>query len=184
MSRDWWKLLYRIVKHRSIVCVFASTSLLSVIRLQAETRLVVNLEEKKVALISDGQLVKVYSVAIGKSSTPSPFGSFTVVSRMKQPTWYRPGKVVPPGKNNPLGTRWIGLSKSGYGIHGTNAPQSIGKAASHGCIRMRNADVEELFEHVSVGDVVELRQGGDPELARWFGTDEKQEPKALIASGQ
>jgi lipoprotein-anchoring transpeptidase ErfK/SrfK len=65
--------------------------------------------------------------------------------------------VVPPGKGNPLGTRWIGISKKGYGIHGTNSPKSIGRAASLGCIRLRNEDVEELFEMVSVGDAVELR---------------------------
>jgi lipoprotein-anchoring transpeptidase ErfK/SrfK len=71
--------------------------------------------------------------------------------------------VVPPGKWNPLGTRWLGLSRKGYGIHGTNAPKSIGKAASHGCIRLRNSDIEELFDLVSVGDAVELV--GEPAAA-------------------
>jgi lipoprotein-anchoring transpeptidase ErfK/SrfK len=66
--------------------------------------------------------------------------------------------VVGPGPGNPVGTRWMGLSAAGYGIHGTNAPGSIGKAASHGCIRMRNRDVEELFELVGVGVTVELHQ--------------------------
>jgi lipoprotein-anchoring transpeptidase ErfK/SrfK len=63
---------------------------------------------------------------------------------------------VGPGKNNPLGTRWMGLGYKGYGIHGTNVPSSIGKAASHGCIRMRQHDVEELFALVDVGTTVEL----------------------------
>ena len=66
--------------------------------------------------------------------------------------------VIPPGKANPLGTRWIGLSRKGYGIHGTNNPRSIGRRASHGCIRMRNRDVEELFEMVAVGDRVEISE--------------------------
>jgi lipoprotein-anchoring transpeptidase ErfK/SrfK len=71
--------------------------------------------------------------------------------------------VVAPGKGNPLGTRWMGLTAKGYGIHGTNAPKSIGKAASHGCIRVRASDLEELFDLVSVGIVVEIH-GERPEI--------------------
>jgi lipoprotein-anchoring transpeptidase ErfK/SrfK len=61
------------------------------------------------------------------------------------------------------------LSKKGYGIHGTNRPASIGRNASHGCIRMRNRDVEELFEMVSVGDAVELYGERTAELDKIFG---------------
>ncbi|MGC4053198.1 MAG: L,D-transpeptidase [Paludibaculum sp.] len=96
------------------------------------------------------------NVAVGKSTTPSPSGTFEIVNRIPNPTWYGPNKVVGPGKTNPVGTRWMGLSAKGYGIHGTNRPDSIGKAASKGCIRMRNEDVEELFELVHVGATVEL----------------------------
>jgi lipoprotein-anchoring transpeptidase ErfK/SrfK len=119
-------------------------------------RLVVNLADRKIALFEDGRVVKVYSIAVGKHSTPSPNGSFHIVSRVVKPTYYKPGKVVPAGPANPLGTRWMGLGFKGYGIHGTNRPTSIGKAASHGCIRMRNQDVEDLFERVEVGDPVDL----------------------------
>ena len=80
-----------------------------------------------------------------------------IINRVQHPTWYGPSGVVPPGKNNPLGSRWMGLSMKGYGIHGTNVPSSIGKAASHGCIRMRQTDLEELFELVTVGTIVELQ---------------------------
>jgi lipoprotein-anchoring transpeptidase ErfK/SrfK len=112
--------------------------------------------------------LKIYNVAVGAASTPSPRGEFRIVNRIPNPAWYQPGKVVAPGKGNPLGTRWMGLSAKGYGIHGTNAPKSIGKAASHGCIRMRASDLEELFEMVSVGAVVEIH-GERPEvLARIF----------------
>ena len=76
---------------------------------------------------------------------------------------------MPPGKCNPLGTRWLGLSRKGYGIHGTNRPNSIGRNASHGCIRMRNREVEELFKMVAVGEKVELYDERSPELARVFG---------------
>jgi lipoprotein-anchoring transpeptidase ErfK/SrfK len=107
-------------------------------------------------------------VAVGAASTPSPVGTFTIVNRVTHPTYYRPGKVVPPGPRNPLGTRWIGLSQKGYGIHGTDAPTSIGYAKSHGCIRLRNADVERLFERVRAGDVVELHAERTPEVDRFF----------------
>ena len=119
-------------------------------------RLIVSIPDRKIVLIEDGQVVKTYPIAVGKKSTPSPSGSFHIASRVVKPTWYQPGKMVGPGPANPLGTRWMGLGFKGYGIHGTNMPNSIGKAASHGCIRMRNHDVEELFELVQVGDPVDL----------------------------
>jgi lipoprotein-anchoring transpeptidase ErfK/SrfK len=81
------------------------------------------------------------------------------------PTYSHDGKVVKPGPSNPVGTRWMGLGYKGYGIHGTNHPESIGHAASHGCIRMRNHDVEELFELVRVGDEVELISGEPAQMA-------------------
>ena len=76
---------------------------------------------------------------------------------------------MPSGKDNPVGTRWLGLDRKGYGIHGTNAPKSIGHAASHGCIRLRNRDVERLFSMLRVGDVVEIRGERDEEVAQIFG---------------
>jgi lipoprotein-anchoring transpeptidase ErfK/SrfK len=134
----------------------------------ATRRLVISIPDRKVALIEDGRVLKVYPVAVGKPSTPSPKGSFQIASHVQHPTWYHPGKVVGPGPANPLGTRWMGLGYRGYGIHGTNMPLSIGKAASHGCIRMRNHDVEELFELVQVGDPVELTDHLSPDLAAAF----------------
>jgi lipoprotein-anchoring transpeptidase ErfK/SrfK len=142
----------------------------------AARRIVVSIPDRKLALIEDGQVVKVYPVAVGTTATPSPAGSFTVIRRLTEPAWYAPGKVVPPGKNNPLGTRWIGLSLKGYGIHGTSRPRSIGRRASHGCIRLRNADVEQLFARVAVGDPVELYAERRPETARIFG------PRSLAAA--
>ena len=135
----------------------------------ATRRLVISIPDRKVALIEDGRIVKVYPVAVGKNSTPSPRGTFHIASRVQHPTWYQPGKVVGPGPANPLGTRWMGLGFKGYGIHGTNMPLSVGKAASHGCIRMRNRDVEELFNLVEVGDPVELTTEVGPGLAKAFG---------------
>jgi hypothetical protein len=76
--------------------------------------------------------------------------------------------MVAAGPANPLGTRWMGLGYKGYGIHGTNMPLSIGKAASHGCIRMRNQDVEDLFERVQIGDPVDLLLDVNADLVKLF----------------
>jgi L,D-transpeptidase ErfK/SrfK len=131
-------------------------------------RIVISIADRKLVLLNGDRTVRIYDVAVGKASTPSPEGEFRIINRIPNPAWYTPGKVVAPGKGNPLGTRWMGLSARGYGIHGTNAPKSIGEAASHGCIRMRAADLEELFDLVSVGVVVEIH-GERPEiLARIF----------------
>jgi L,D-transpeptidase ErfK/SrfK len=119
-------------------------------------RIVVNLTDRKLVLLEGERVLRIYDVAVGKRSTPSPQGKFAIINRVPNPTWYGPSTVVAPGKSNPLGSRWMGLSAKGYGIHGTNVPTSIGKAASHGCIRMRKQDLEELFEMVTVGTIVEL----------------------------
>jgi lipoprotein-anchoring transpeptidase ErfK/SrfK len=131
--------------------------------------IIVSLEDRKLALVEDGQVKKVYTVAVGKASTPSPVGEFTIERRVANPTYSHDGKVVPAGPHNPVGTRWMGLSIHGYGIHGTNEPRSIGKAASHGCIRMARADLEDLYPMVQVGDAVELIGQRNEETARLFG---------------
>ena len=134
-----------------------------------ERRIVVSIPDRELALIEDGRVLKVYPVAVGTRGTPSPAGQFKIVNRVVSPAYYHEGRVIPPGKSNPLGNRWMGLDKKGYGIHGTDVPSSIGKAASHGCIRMAKRDVEELFEIVRVGDVVEIHGKRTPQLATVFG---------------
>jgi L,D-transpeptidase catalytic domain len=125
-------------------------------------RVVVSIPERKLVLVADGKVVKVYRVAVGAKVSPSPRGQFKIVVRIPEATYYHAGVVIPSGEQSPIGTRWIGLDQAGYGIHGTNAPGSIGKAASHGCIRLRNRDAEELFDMVQVGDEVEIQ---DQEVA-------------------
>ncbi len=139
-------------------------------------RIIVSIPDRKLAVMEDGRVVRVFDTAVGAPKSPSPTGIFKIVNSIADPTWYSKGKVVGPGKCNPIGTRWLGLSVKGYGIHGTNVPSSIGRNVSHGCIRMRNRDVEELFQMVAVGDQVELHGERDAELARIFGTP------ALVAS--
>jgi hypothetical protein len=136
---------------------------------EVKREIVVSLEDRKLALVENGQAVKVYPVAVGKPSTPSPVGTFAIERRVANPTYHHDGKTILPGPNNPVGTRWMGLSIRGYGIHGTNEPRSIGKAASHGCIRMAKADLEELYPLVEVGDSVEIVGQRNEETARLFG---------------
>jgi len=157
---------------------------------KAGRKIVISIPHRKLALIEDGEVVRLYDTAVGSAKTPTPAGDFAIVTRIPNPTHYAPGKVTPPGKSNPLGTRWMGLTIKGYGIHGTNVPGSIGQAASHGCIRMRNRDVEELFERVSVGDRVELHGQLNDQLVALFGElehraaprrpDEKKQPSASV----
>jgi len=131
-------------------------------------RLVVSIPDRKMAVVENNHVVDVFAVAVGAPTSPSPTGTFTIVNRVANPTYYHPGKVIAPGPQNPIGTRWIGLNQKGYGIHGTDQPSSIGYAQSHGCIRLRNADVERLFERVRPGDVVELHAERTPELDQLF----------------
>jgi lipoprotein-anchoring transpeptidase ErfK/SrfK len=132
-------------------------------------KIVVSIPDRKLAVLEAGRVVRIFATAVGAPKSPSPTGSYTVVSRLTDPTWYGKGKIVRPGKGSPIGTRWLGLSVKGYGIHGTNNPASIGHSASHGCIRLRNQDIEQLFGMVSVGDAVELIGERTAETEEIFG---------------
>jgi lipoprotein-anchoring transpeptidase ErfK/SrfK len=139
-----------------------------------QREIVVSIPHRKLALVENGEVVRIYDVAVGASNSPSPIGTFSITKRLENPAYYHPGVVIEPGPNNPLGTRWIGLDVKGYGIHGTNMPSSIGKAASHGCIRMRRTDLEELFTMVGVGDTVRILAERDEQAAYIFQTHEEQ----------
>ena len=147
-------------------------------------RIVVSLQDRKLALLCGEKIIKIWDTAVGAESTPSPTGVYSIAILLSQPTYYHSGKVIPPGPSNPLGTRWLGLSIKGFGIHGTNAPGSIGRKASHGCIRMRNRDVEELFTLVEVGDSVEIYSESNSFLAQIFGTDAPKSSSPVLGSGR
>lgn len=123
--------------------------------------ILVDLTKTKLYLKSGDNIVKRYTVAIGKKETPTPTGEFKVIDKLVKPTWYQTlpsgvKQVIPGGDpRNELGTRWIGF-KPAYGIHGTIEPHLIGQAVSHGCVRMHNQDVEELYETVSSGTPVKI----------------------------
>ena len=134
-------------------------------------RIIVSIADRRLVVVENNEVLAAFPVAVGAPASPSPVGTFTVINRVANPTYYfKGGKTIPPGPGNPVGTRWIGLSQKGYGIHGTDAPSSIGYAKSHGCIRLRNADVERLFEQVRAGDHVELHAERTPEIAPFFAT--------------
>lgn len=133
--------------------------------------ILVRVAENKLYHYDNGNLMKTYTVATGTSRYPTPRGNFSVVLKRRNPTWVNPdpggwGRSLPakigPGPRNPLGTRAMNLSAPGIRIHGTSNVASLGQSASHGCIRMAMADVEELFDVVEQGTPVAIIQGPPP----------------------
>ena len=163
----------RMAKAKWIVAVLLMVTADALAQKQQPARQVlVSIPDRKLAVLEDGRVLKVFAVAVGADDSPSPDGEFQIINRLTNPTYYYPGKVIPAGPDNPLGSRWIGLNLKGYGIHGTNAPRSIGKAASHGCIRMAKRDLEQFFEMARVGDTVAIRAEADEQTAQIFGSTE------------
>jgi L,D-transpeptidase catalytic domain len=112
-------------------------------------------------LYTGARFIRFFQVATGQSAYPTPLGRFSIAVKWKNPWWYPPAspwaqgaQPVPPGPGNPLGTRWMGLTAPGVGIHGTPDASSIGYSVSHGCIRMQISQAEWLFDHVNVGTTV------------------------------
>lgn len=146
---------------------------------RAPWTVLVSIPDRKLAVLVNGIVVAGFPISVGADESPSPTGEFTIVNRVSNPTYYHEGSVIPAGKGNPVGTRWVGLSQKGYGIHGTNAPKSIGKAASHGCIRLRNRDMEKLFGMLHIGDVVQIRGERDQQIAGIFGGEVDRESETV-----
>ncbi|AJA47313.1 ErfK/YbiS/YcfS/YnhG family protein [Clostridium pasteurianum DSM 525 = ATCC 6013] len=110
---------------------------------RATYTITINRNARSLILYKDNKFYKIYPVAVGKGSTPTPAGTFKIINKQNNP-------------GGPYGARWMGLSARGIGIHGTNRPGSIGGPVSHGCIRMYNKDVIELSNLVPVGTVVKI----------------------------
>lgn len=105
----------------------------------------------RLILLANGKPIHRYQVATGEKGS-TPVGVFKIVNKLKNPTWFHTGLVLPPtSPANILGSRWLGFDLSGYGIHGTTLPQTIGTQASNGCIRMLNAEVEALYDLLPTG---------------------------------
>jgi L,D-transpeptidase ErfK/SrfK len=127
-----------------------------------EDGLVIDLAVLRMYWLRGGEVSAVFPVAAGRKTWETPGGFYSITGRRRDPTWYVPPSIqremreqglpvkkkVPPGPDNPLGKYWLQLSANGIGIHGTNAPWSVGRYATHGCIRMREADIEQLYNEV------------------------------------
>lgn len=126
----------------------------------ARHEIVVNIPAFSLHLYEDGVLTVTYPIGVGRVVNPSQLGPTRIINEVHYPTYYPPDwyarglQPIPPGPDNPVGTRWLGLGFRGYGIHGTNEPHTIGTAASAGCVRMFNHDVEDLARRVGVGTSV------------------------------
>lgn len=132
--------------------------------------LVVNLAELAVYHFQNGVFQRRYPLAAGRRDWETPTGNYKILNKIKNPTWRVPESIqeemyyrgqeilveVPPGPDNPLGGYWMATSARGVGFHATTAPWSIGRYASHGCLRMLPADIEELFGRVEVGLPVKI----------------------------
>ena len=183
-----------------VILAFLAALILGAIRASAQTvpqtsaqsaaqptrRIVVSIPDHKLALLENDRVVKTYDVAVGALVSPSPDGEYQIARRLENPTYYHPGMVIGPGIDNPLGPRWIGLNVKGFGIHGTNRPGSIGKSASHGCIRMRNRDIRDLFARVKVGDRVSLISERNDEVRRLFSPapDSAHDAETVVARNE
>ncbi len=107
-------------------------------------------------LKSDEEVIKTYVVSTGANNS-TPVGTYKIVNKLQNPTWFKAGAVVPAASpENVLGTRWMGFDLPGYGIHGTVEPQNLGKQVTQGCVRMSNGEVEELYTIVPVGTEVTI----------------------------
>jgi len=132
--------------------------------------IVINVGELMLYWLHDGTPVAALPVGVGRAAWETPAGHYTIVSRRRDPVWHVPRSIqhemqkagapvkkkVAPGPENPLGKYWLQLSVPGYGIHGTNAPRSVGKYTTHGCIRLRPDDIERLYKEVPNGSAVDI----------------------------
>jgi lipoprotein-anchoring transpeptidase ErfK/SrfK len=155
-------ILERLSTHsRRLVVAKSTASEPAVTRRRFGSIIVIRRESKQLLLYEGMRLRRTFGVATGQSVYPTPIGRFSIVTKQRNPWWYPPDaewargeQPVPPGPGNPLGTRWMGLSAPGVGIHGTPDSASIGYSASHGCIRMHIPSAEWLFNNVDVGTTV------------------------------
>jgi lipoprotein-anchoring transpeptidase ErfK/SrfK len=142
--------------------IFAALKTLKAKALKPEPVIVIRRGSNRLSLFVGTRLVRTFPVATGMAQYPTPLGKWEIVVKWVNPWWYPPTqdawakglKPVPPGPGNPLGTRWMGLSAPGVGIHGTDEPWSIGHSESHGCIRMQVPSAEWLFTRVRIGTPV------------------------------
>jgi L,D-transpeptidase ErfK/SrfK len=128
--------------------------------------LVINVPEMRLYDFTVGAEPEVFAIAIGDAFDPTLLGAFRVGAKRTNPAWYvpksileeRPGQppVVPPGPDNPLGSRWMTIGATSYGIHGTNVRWSIGRLATHGCVRLYEDEIQRLYERIPTGTPLQI----------------------------
>ncbi len=121
--------------------------------------ILVSLDRFRLYTFKRSQLISRYAISVGADTSPTPTGRFHITGKLKNP-WYTPDDrpARPPGPDNPLGTRWMGIDKPTFGLHGTRDPGSIGSRSSRGCIRLRNEDAEKLYDRIQRGTPVVIRR--------------------------
>ncbi len=129
---------------------------------QPRTKIIVDLSDRRVYFYRGDRLETSYPVAIGQPGWETPVGSYRILQKIEHPTWQQPitGEDIPPGENNPLGDRWIGFwrnEQAAIGFHGTADESQMGQAVSHGCVRMRNRDIRQLYDRADLGTRVIVR---------------------------
>ncbi len=146
-----------------VVSLFSFLPAFSLRTLNESYELVLNIPAKKLLLFNKGLVIKEYTVGVGSSLAPTPLGDFTIVRRIQNPAWvnpYRQSKIIAPGETNPIGRYWLGFAMNKrnqeYGFHATADLSSVGKASTHGCIRLYPEDMKELFNLVSVSTPVHV----------------------------
>ncbi len=123
---------------------------------KAKYKILVDKSQNVLTLLSDNDIVKVYRVSTGENNC-TPAGNFKIVNKIIDPVWYTEKAIVPAeSPDNVLGSRWMGFNLPGYGIHGTVSPKKIGQQATKGCVRMINAEVEELYTIIPIGTEVTI----------------------------
>jgi len=123
---------------------------------KAKYKILIDKSQNILTLLSDDDIVKVYRVSTGENNC-TPIGNFKIVNKIIDPVWYTEKAMVPAeSPDNVLGSRWMGFNLPGYGIHGTVSPEKIGEHATKGCVRMINAEVEELYKIIPIGTEVTI----------------------------
>ncbi len=137
---------------------------------RAHDGIVIDIAIRTLYWFQKGNLRARFPIGVGRTDWATPAGHYRIVGRREDPVWHVPPsiqeemrahgeevvRVVPPGPDNPLGKYWIQLSAPGYGLHGTNAPASVGKYASHGCMRLLPEHVELLYREARDGTPVDI----------------------------
>lgn len=142
----------------TVIMVCSLFLLQPILQAKESMGIIINIPSRTLELYQGTELIREYKVAVGKPSTPTPVGDFKIINKEVNPVWVPPNSpsaIVPSGPSNPLGYRWMEFYPT-YGIHGTNAPWSIGQTVSNGCVRMEESKAEELFELVDYGTPVKV----------------------------